>query len=86
MDLIFLICHLQVIDEIHILDNIHFLFGCGNTPFIFVIKCFGNRVNDIFIQIQITGIRHPGTMGRFVVEQETERFILITFVIQPVQS
>ena len=86
MDFIFLIRHLQVIDEIHILDNAHLLFGCGNTSFIFVIERFGNRINNIFIQIQVAGIWHPSTMGGFVMEQKAERFVFIALVIQPVQG
>ena len=37
MDLILLVRHLQVIHQIHILYNAHFLLGCRNSAFIFAI-------------------------------------------------
>ena len=84
MNLILLICHLVVIDEVHILHDIHFLLLCSKTTRIVIIESLWQRISHVVIETKIAGIRVPHTMWRLVVHQQTERLILVAFVLHPV--
>ena len=84
MDLILLIRHFQVIHQIHILYNTHFLLGCRNSTFIFIIEVFGHRINHIIIQVKITKIGHPGTMRSLMMNKKTEWFTLVPDTVHPI--
>ena len=84
MDLILLVRHLQVIHQIHILYNAHFLLGCRNSTFIFIIEVFGHRINHIIIQVKITKIGHPSTMRSLMMNKKTEWFTLVPDAVHPI--
>ena len=84
MDLILLVRHLQVIHQIHILYNAHFLLGCRNSAFIFIIEVLWHRISYIIIQVKVTKIRHPGTMRRLMMNKKTEWFTLVPDAVHPI--
>ena len=86
VDLVFFVCQFQVIHQIHVFNDTHFLLRSGNTAFIFVVESFRYRENNILIQFQITGIRHPGTVRSLMMQEQAERFVLIPFLVHPVDS
>ncbi len=60
--------HLQIIHNIHIMcaGNAHLLFGGRYTAFIIVEEIGGDLKYFVFIQRQISCIRHPITVNRLV--------------------
>ena len=60
---------------------------CGSrTAFVIVKEIVGQREGFVFVQSQVTGIRHPVAVDSFMVNQQTERFALVTFVLHPIDS
>ena len=84
VNLVLLICHLIVIDEVHILYDTHLLLLCSQTTSIVIIESLWQRIGYIVIETKVTGIRVPHTVRRLVVHQQTERLVLIAFVLHPV--
>ena len=78
--------HLEVVNHIHIFRNAHLLCRSGGTPFIIIKEVIRQGESLVFIQSQITGICQPVTVNGFVVDQDTERLILIPLVLHPVDG
>ena len=85
MDLILLIGHLEVINNIHILDDAHLLLSRSRPTRIIVVEVFGQRKGHIVVKPQVAGVGHPSTMRRLVMQQEAEGFILVPLVAEPIQ-
>ena len=85
MNLILLIGHLEVVNNIHILDNTHLLLGRSRPPRIIVVEVIRKREGHIVVKPQVAGVGHPSTMRRLVMQQEAEGFILVPLVAEPIQ-
>ena len=86
MDFVLFICHFQIVDQIHILEDAH-LLGCSSlTAFIIVVEVVWQRESFVAEKLQILQIRHPGTMRSLVMKQEAERFTLVALILQPFDS
>ena len=86
MDFIFLVGHLEVINDFHIVGNVHFLLLSGQASFVIVIEVFRQWEGLVSKKFEIASIRHPGTVRSLVVEEHTERFAFISLVLNPVDS
>ena len=85
MNLILLIGHLEVVNNIHILDNTH-LLRCRCRPTrILIIEIFRKREGHIVVKPQVAGVGHPSAMRGLVMQQEAEGFILVSLVAEPIQ-
>ena len=85
MNLIFFIRHFQVINKVHILEYVHLLFGSSYTAFIFIIEIFRQWKLHLIKRSQVTSVGHPCTVRGFMMQQQTERFFFLPFVLQPFQ-
>ena len=84
MNLILFVRHLQVIDQVHVLDDAHLLFGGRDTAFVLVVEVFGHRIGYVVIQVEVAEVGHPGAVGCFVVNEEAERFLFVADAVHPV--
>ena len=84
MDLVLMVGHLQVVDDIHILDDAHLLFLCGESSLIVVVEVVGQGINHVVIKVEVAGVRVPDAVRSLVVEQETEGLRLVALVAHPV--
>ena len=84
MNLILLVSHLVVIDEVHILYDTHLLLLCSKTTRVVIIESLWQWIGHVIIEAKVAGIRVPHTVRSLIVHQQTERLVLVTFVLHPV--
>jgi len=82
---IFLVGHFQVINDVHVLVDAHFLLLCGQSSFIVVVEVVRQRESLVCKEFEVTSVRHPGAVRSLVVEEHTERLVLIA-VFYPVDG
>ena len=78
--------HFKVVDHIHIFHDTHFLSSRCRTSFIVVKEIIRQWESFIFVQSQITSIRHPITMNSLVMNQQAERFLRVSLVFHPING
>ena len=85
VNLILMVGHFQVVDNIHILCDAHLLLLSSQTTFIVIVKCLGYRVDAVGIELQVASVRIPHTMWSLVMKQQTERFLFVALVLEPIE-
>ena len=81
-----LVGHLQVVDQIHVAVNLHFLGGCGGTAGVVIVEVVRQRDVRIVKCPEVGGVGHPGAVRGLVVQQQAERFLRVASVLQPVEG
>ena len=85
MDLVFPVRHLQVVDDVHVGEDAHFLLGGGFAGGVVVIEGFRKREGDLVETPQVLQVRHPAAVRGLVVEEQAERFVGIP-MLQPFEG
>ena len=78
--------HLQVVNQVHILEYAHFLRSGGRAAFIIIIEVIGQRECLVFVEGKVFYFTQPVAMNGFMMNKKTERFFLVPPVFHPIDT
>ena len=91
VDLVLVVGHLErqrddgaVFQDVHILDDAHFLLLGRQAPLIVVVEIVGKRIGHVVVEVEVARVGTPHAVGGLVVEEQAEGLRLVALVAHPV--
>ena len=66
--------------------DLHLLGGCGGTSLVVVVEVVRQGQLCVIEGPEVLQVRHPGAVGRLVVQQQAERPVGVALVLEPVEG
>ena len=86
VDFVLMVGHFVVVDDIHILHDIHLLLGGGASSLVVVVEVGRQGVHFIVVKVEVARVGTPHPVGRLVVHEQAEGLVGVAPVVHPVDG
>ena len=86
VELVLAVGHLEVIYDAHVLGDAHLLLLGSGAAFVVVVEGFGHGEVAVAEEVEVTGVGHPCTVRRLMVQQQAEGLFGVAQAVEPVDG